>query len=102
MLISILSYTRAVWNTNVLSLHRKYQIVVQMVEKKAMATGKELVISIIGIIIAIILAVLALAIAWWAIGAFGITGDVEKAAALIAVAIVIGPTIAAFATKKYF
>jgi len=69
---------------------------------KAASTGKELLISIIGIIIAIILAVLALGIANWGISVFGITGDLEKAAALVAVAIIIGPTIAAFATKKYW
>ena len=70
--------------------------------EKAMASGKDLLISIIGIIIAIILAVLALGIANWGVGVFGIEGDIAKAAALIAVAIIIGPTIAAFATKKYF
>jgi uncharacterized membrane protein YwzB len=75
-----------------------------MVEKKAETAMKDLVISIVGIIIAIILAVLALGIAWWAAGAFGISDayGYAKAAALIAVAIIIGPTIAAFATKKYF
>ncbi len=73
-----------------------------MVEKKAATSGKDLLISIIGIIIAIILAVLALGIANWGIGVFGIQGDIARAAALIAVAIIIGPTIAAFATKKYF
>jgi hypothetical protein len=72
-----------------------------MTEKTA-SSGKDLAISIIGIVIAIILAVLALGIANWGIGVFGITGDMAKAAALIAVAIIIGPTIAAFATKKYF
>jgi hypothetical protein len=70
--------------------------------EKAVSTAKELVISIVGIIIAIILAVLALGIANWGIELFGIGGDMSKAAALIAVAIIIGPTIAAFATKKYF
>lgn len=70
--------------------------------EKATSSGKDLAISIIGIVIAIILAVLALGIANWGIGVFGITGDMAKAAALIAVAIIIGPTIAAFATKKYF
>ena len=73
-----------------------------MTEKKAETAVKDLVISIIGIIIAIILAVLALGIANWAAGAFGISDDIEKAAALIAVALIIGPTIAAFATKKYW
>jgi hypothetical protein len=73
-----------------------------MTEKKAASSGKDLAISIIGIIIAIILAVLALGIANWASGVFGISDDIPKAAALIAVAIIIGPTIAAFATKKYF
>jgi hypothetical protein len=73
-----------------------------MTEKRVVSSGKDLAISIIGIIIAIILAVLALGIANWGTGVFGITGDIEKGAALIAVAIIIGPTIAAFATKKYF
>jgi hypothetical protein len=73
-----------------------------MAERKAAAAGKDLAVSIIGIIIAIILAVLALGIANWAAGAFGINTDIPKAAALIAVAIIIGPTIAAFATKKYW
>ena len=70
--------------------------------ERAVSSAKDLIISIIGLIIAIILAVLALGIANWGIEVFGITGDVSKAAALIAVAIIIGPTIAAFATKKYF
>jgi hypothetical protein len=70
--------------------------------EKAASSAKDLVISIIGIIIAIILAVLALGIANWGISVFGIEGDMSTAAALIAVAIIIGPTIAAFATKKYF
>jgi hypothetical protein len=70
--------------------------------QKAASSGKDLVVSIIGIIIAIVLAVFALGIANWGIDIFGITGDMAKAAALIAVAIIIGPTIAAFATKKYF
>ncbi|MDH5481566.1 MAG: hypothetical protein OEY22_01610 [Candidatus Bathyarchaeota archaeon] len=72
-----------------------------MTEKVA-SSAKDLAISIIGLIIAIILAVLALGIANWGISIFGITGDIPQAAALIAVAIIIGPTIAAFATKKYF
>jgi hypothetical protein len=70
--------------------------------EKAASSAKDLLVSIVGLIIAIILAVFALGIANWGIDIFGITGDVAKAAALIAVAIVIGPTIAAFATKKYF
>ena len=70
--------------------------------EKAASSVKDLLVSIIGLIIAIILAVLALGIANWGIDIFGITGDMVKAAALIAVAIIIGPTIAAFATKKYF
>lgn len=74
---------------------------IQMTQKAA-SSAKDLVISIIGIIIAIILAVFALGIANWGVSIFGITGDMAKAAALIAVAIIIGPTIAAFATKKYF
>jgi len=73
-----------------------------MVEKKAETATKDLVVSIVGIIIAIILAVLALGIANWAAGAFGINDAIPRAAALIAVAIIIGPTIAAFATKKYW
>jgi hypothetical protein len=73
-----------------------------MAEKKAEAVTKDLIISVLGIIIAIILAVLALGIANWAAGAFGISSDIPKAAALIAVAIIIGPSIAAFATKKYW
>jgi ABC-type transport system involved in cytochrome c biogenesis permease component len=69
---------------------------------KAANTMKELIISIIGIIIAIILAVFALGVANWAIDVFNITDNLARAAALIAVAIVIGPAIAAFATKKYY
>ncbi len=70
--------------------------------EKATHALKELVISFIGLVIALIFSALALGIANWGIGAFGITGDVAKGAAIVAVAIVIGPTIAAFATKKYF
>jgi hypothetical protein len=70
--------------------------------KEEVATSKELAISVIGLIIAIILAVLSLGIANWGMQVFGISGDIPRAAALIAVAIIIGPTIAAFATKKYF
>ena len=70
--------------------------------QKAASTAKDLAISIVGLIIAIILAVLALGIANWGIELFGIEEEMSKAAALIAVAIIIGPTIAAFATKKYF
>jgi len=69
---------------------------------EAVSSAKELAVSILGLIIAIILAVFALGIANWGIDLFGISGDMAKAAALIAVAIIIGPTIAAFATKKYF
>ncbi|MCW3982233.1 MAG: hypothetical protein NWE81_03890 [Candidatus Bathyarchaeota archaeon] len=72
-----------------------------MAEKKV-SSGKELVVSVVGLVIAIILAVLALGIAHVGMEIFGITEEVPKAAALIAVAIIIGPTIAAFATKKYF
>jgi hypothetical protein len=71
-------------------------------EKKAASVLKELLISFLGLVIALIFSALALGIANWGISFFGITGDVAKAAAIIAVAIVIGPTIAAFATKKYF
>lgn len=70
--------------------------------EKTVSTAKELLISVIGLIIAIILAVFALGIANWGIELFGIEESMSKAAALVAVAIIIGPTIAAFATKKYF
>jgi hypothetical protein len=63
---------------------------------------KELVVSLVGIVIAIVLAVLALGIANWAIDFFNITQEMSRAAALIAVALIIGPAIAAFATKKYW
>jgi hypothetical protein len=77
-------------------------VLVEQMAEKAASTAKDLLISIIGLIIAIVLAVLALGIANWGIDLFGISGDMARAAALIAVAIIIGPTIAAFATKKYF
>jgi hypothetical protein len=70
--------------------------------EKAASVVKELLISFVGLVIALIFSALALGIANWGIGFFGITGDVAKGAAIVAVAIVIGPTIAAFATKKYF
>ncbi len=69
---------------------------------QTVSSAKEFGVSLLGLVIAIILAVIALGIANWGIEVFGITGDMSKAAALIAVAIIIGPTIAAFATKKYF
>lgn len=69
---------------------------------QTVSSAKEFGVSLLGLVIAIILAVIALGIANWGIDIFGITGDMSKAAALIAVAIIIGPTIAAFATKKYF
>ena len=69
---------------------------------KAVNTLKEMLVSLLGIGIAIILAVLALGIANWAIDVFNITEDLSQAAALIAVALIIGPAIAAFATKKYW
>ena len=69
---------------------------------KAVNTLKEMLVSLLGIGIAIILAVLALGIANWAIDVFKITEDLSQAAALIAVALIIGPAIAAFATKKYW
>jgi len=69
---------------------------------KAANTLKELLISIIGIVIAIVLAVFALGVANWALDVFDITNEIARAAGLIAVAIVIGPSIAAFATKKYY
>jgi len=69
---------------------------------KGVLVLKELLISLVGLVIALVLSALALGIANWGIGFFGITGDWARAAAIVAVAIVIGPTIAAFATKKYF
>jgi hypothetical protein len=72
-----------------------------LTEKERQTTG-ELLISIVGLIIAIILAVLSLGLAGWGMQVFGITGDIPRAGALIAVALIIGPTIAAFATKRYF
>jgi len=71
-------------------------------EKKVASVGKELLIGFIGLVIALIFSALALGIANWGIGVFGISGDMAKAAAIIAVAIVIGPSIAAFAAKKCF
>ena len=70
--------------------------------EKIVSTGKELLMTFIALLIALVFSALALGIANWGIGVFGITGDTPKAAAIIAVAIIIGPTIAAFATKKYF
>ncbi len=70
--------------------------------ERTVSSTKEFGVSLLGLVIAIILAVIALGIANWGIDVFGITDDMSKAAALIAVAIIIGPTIAAFATKKYF
>ena len=70
--------------------------------EKASHVLKELVISFIGLVIALVFSVLSLGIVNWGIGVFGINGDAARAAAIVAVAIVIGPTIAAFATKKYF
>jgi len=70
--------------------------------KEEVTTSKELLISVVGLIIAIILAVLSLGIANWGMQIFGISGDIPRGAALIAVAIIIGQTIAAFANKKYF
>jgi len=61
-------------------------------KEKRPVTAMELLISV----------VFALGIANWGIDLFGISGDMSRAAALIAVAIIIGPTVAAFATKKYF
>jgi hypothetical protein len=69
--------------------------------EKATSGLKGLVISFVGLVIALIFSALALGIANWGSGFFGITGDIPRAAAIIAVAVVIGPTIAAFATKKY-
>ena len=73
-----------------------------MMATKAVSALKEMLVSLIAIGIAIVLAVLALGIANWAIDVFNITQEMSRAAALIAVALVIGPTIAAFATKKYW
>ena len=69
---------------------------------KAVSTLKEMLVSLLAIGVAIVLAVLALGIANWAIDIFNITDELSRAAALIAVALIIGPTIAAFATKKYW
>jgi len=70
--------------------------------KQEVTTYKELAISLIGLVMAIVLAVLSLGIANWGMEVFGITGEIPRGAALIAVAIIIGQTIAAFAKKKYF
>jgi uncharacterized protein YegP (UPF0339 family) len=75
---------------------------VTVARPKGVSVLKELLVSFVGLLIALIFSALALGIANWGIGFFGITGDVAKAAAVLAVAIVVGPTIAAFATKKYF
>jgi len=69
---------------------------------KAKSTLKEISISMLAIVISIVLAVFALGVANWAVDVFNITGDLAQAAALIAVVIVIGPAIAAFASEKYF
>lgn len=70
--------------------------------QKVVSTGKELLMTFLALLIALLFSALALGIANWGIGFFGITGETPKAAAILAVAIIIGPTIAAFATKKYF
>jgi hypothetical protein len=69
---------------------------------KMVSTGKELLMGFIALLIALLFSALALGIANWGAGVFGIADGIEKTAAIIAVAVVIGPTIAAFATKKYF
>jgi hypothetical protein len=69
---------------------------------KAATTLKELVISIVGIVIAIVPAVFASDVANWTLDVFNITNELDRAGGLIAVTIVIGPSIAAFATKKYY
>ncbi len=61
---------------------------------------KEMLVSLLGIAIAIVLAVLALGIANWAIDVFNITEELSRAASLVAVALIIGPAIKAFATKE--
>jgi hypothetical protein len=74
-----------------------------MTEKKAVSSIKDLAMSFLALVIAILFTVIAFAIAKWALGFFAFTSDpVVTAAAIIAVAIILGPTIAAFATKKYF
>ncbi len=83
------------------TIEKPIALVIRMSEK-TVSSAKEFGVSLLGLIIAIILAVIALGIANWGIDIFGISGDMSKAAALVAVAIIIGPTIAAFATKKYF
>jgi len=83
-------------------LYKKFSSGDLEMASKAANAMKELLMSLIGIAVAIILAVLALGIANWSIDVFNITDELSKAAALIAVALIIGPTIAAFATKKYW
>jgi len=56
---------------------------------KAKSTLKEILISMLAIVISIFLAIFALGVANWAVDVFNITGDLAQAAALIAVAIVI-------------
>ena len=70
--------------------------------EKAIHVVKGLIISFVGLVIALIFSALALGIANWGMGFFGITGDVAKGLAIVAVATVIDPIIAVFATKKYF
>ena len=69
---------------------------------KAKSTLKEILISMLAIVISIFLAIFALGVANWAVDVFNITGDLAQAAALITVVIVIGPAIAAFASEKNF
>lgn len=75
----------------------------KMTEKKAVSSVKEIAMSFLALVIAIVFTVIAFAIAKWALNIFAFTNEgIVTAAAIIAVAIILGPTIAAFATKKYF
>jgi len=61
---------------------------------------KELIIIVIGIVIAVIHAVFALGVVNWAMDVFNITNELERAIALIAAAMFIGHEIEAFAPKN--
>lgn len=69
---------------------------------KAKSTLKEMLISMLAIVISIVLAVFALGVANWALDVFNITGDLAQVAALIVVAIVIGPTMLHLQVKNTF
>ena len=69
---------------------------------KAKSTLKEMLISMLAIVISIVLAVFALGVANWALDVFNITGDLAQVAALIVVAIVIGHTMLHLQVKNTF